>query len=101
MPDLSPEPYAGFIENLSQALGAKAVVTDGGEIASHCTDWRHEFGSPALCVVRPTRVEDVATIIRMSRQHGIAIVPQGGNTSLAGGSVPYGQQQQIVMSLSR
>jgi FAD/FMN-containing dehydrogenase len=40
-------------------------------------------------------------VIALCAEHRIAIVPQGGNTSLSGGSVPLPQGQQIVINLSR
>jgi FAD/FMN-containing dehydrogenase len=35
------------------------------------------------------------------RAHGAAIVPQGGNTGLVGGSVPDASGTQVLLSLTR
>jgi FAD/FMN-containing dehydrogenase len=90
-----------FISELSGALGEPALVTEDFEIAPYCVDWRREFGAPAICVARPRNVADVAAVVRLAASRGVAIVPQGGNTSLAGGAVPLGQRPQIILSLSR
>jgi FAD/FMN-containing dehydrogenase len=43
----------------------------------------------------------VAAVVAACAQAGVAVVPQGGNTGLCGGSVPVGGLRQIVLSLSR
>lgn len=40
-------------------------------------------------------------MVRLCAQRSIAIVPQGGDTSLAGGAVPIAGLAQIVPDLSR
>jgi FAD/FMN-containing dehydrogenase len=40
-------------------------------------------------------------VVRLCAQAGVAVVPQGGNTGLCGGSVPTGAAREIVLSLSR
>jgi FAD/FMN-containing dehydrogenase len=45
--------------------------------------------------------DEVAAVMRFAAVNGIAIVPQGGNTGLVGGSVPLGRGDEIVLSLRR
>ena len=40
-------------------------------------------------------------MVALCAREGVAVVPQGGNTGLVGGSVPTGAQREIVLSLSR
>ncbi len=40
-------------------------------------------------------------MVRLCAQHGVSLVPQGGNTSLVGGAVPDASGQQLVLSLQR
>ena len=42
----------------------------------------------ALAVVRPADAQQVAEVVKACAAAGAAIVPQGGNTGLVGGSVP-------------
>jgi FAD/FMN-containing dehydrogenase len=39
--------------------------------------------------------------VGLCAREGIAVVPQGGNTGLSGGSVPSGARREVVLSLSR
>jgi FAD/FMN-containing dehydrogenase len=90
-----------FLEALAAITGASNVLTGENDTAPYTTDWRKQFSGAAICVVRPARSEEVAAIVRLCAAAGIAIVPQGGNTGLCGGSVPTGARQEIVLSLSR
>ncbi len=55
-------------------------------------------GSPPV-VLRPRTTSEVSSLLRYCNENGIAVVPQGGNTGLVGGSVPV--FDEVVLSLSR
>jgi FAD/FMN-containing dehydrogenase len=90
-----------FLGALAAIVGDNNVLADAGDTAPYLTDWRKQFSGPALCVLRPASTAEVAGIVRLCADAGIAIVPQGGNTGLCGGSVPIGARPEIVLSLSR
>ncbi|HEY5638362.1 MAG TPA: FAD-binding oxidoreductase [Burkholderiales bacterium] len=90
-----------FEESLVAIVGRANVLTAEGDVASHVTDWRKRFSGPAECVVRPGSTAEVAAVMAACANAGIAVVPQGGNTGLVGGSVPTGARPEIVLSLSR
>ena len=48
--------------------------------------------------MRPRDTAEVAFVVEQCAAAGVPIVPQGGNTGLVGGGVPYGG---IVLSLAR
>ena len=52
-------------------------------------------------MVRPANTEEVAEVVRLCHEAGQAIVPQGGNTSLVGGSIPFETGSEIILSLGR
>jgi FAD/FMN-containing dehydrogenase len=52
-------------------------------------------------VVRPASTAEVARVVALCAEHDMAIVPQGGNTGLSGGSVPTGSRREIVLALGR
>ncbi len=86
--------------SLSSLVGAAAVLT--GEAAGpYSIDWRGRYSGNALAVVLPSESKQVADVVRLCAAESISIVPQGGNTSLCGGSVPLPQGRQIVLNLSR
>ena len=86
---------------LAAIVGEKNLLTVASDTAPYLTDWRKQFSGKALCVVRPAATAEVAAVVRLCAEAGVAIVPQGGNTGLCGGSVPVGAREQIVLSLSR
>ncbi|MEO8332360.1 MAG: FAD-binding oxidoreductase [Gallionella sp.] len=91
---------AGLTTSLAAITDSAAVLT-GESAAPYFTDWRGRYSGNALAVVLPTDTQQVAEVVRLCAGKRIAIVPQGGNTSLCGASVPLPQGEQIVLNLSR
>ena len=87
--------------SLAAIVGARNVLTSERETAPYCTDWRRQYHASAECVVRPATAEEVAAVVRLCSARDVAVVPQGGNTGLVGGSVPTGRAREVVVSLSR
>jgi FAD/FMN-containing dehydrogenase len=99
---MSVKAMAGdFINALRAVAGDRNVLVGEREIEPYVTDWRKQYRGAAECVVRPASTAEVAAVVRLCAQAGVAIVPQGGNTGLVGGSVPTGARREIVISLSR
>jgi len=89
-----------LISSLSAIVGAENVLT-GEAAAPHCTDWRGRYSGLALAVVLPADTQQTSAVAALCAAQRIAIVPQGGNTSLCGASVPLTEGEQIVLNLSR
>jgi len=89
-----------LLSALRDLLGTTQVLTDG-DLSAYQTDWRKRWHGRALAVVRPGSTEQVAQVLRLAAQHGVSVVPQGGNTGLVGGGVPDDSGTQIVLSLQR
>jgi FAD/FMN-containing dehydrogenase len=51
--------------------------------------------------VKPASTEEVSRVVALLAETRVAIVPQGGNTSLCGAAVPDGSGRQVVVNLSR
>ncbi len=89
-------------------LAAIAAITGGDGVltgeaaAAYCQDWRGRYRGDALAVVFPADTQQVSAVVQLCATNHIAIVPQGGNTSLCGGSVPLANKpRQMVVNLSR
>src|SRR5205814_1621871 len=67
--------------------------------APYEVDWTGRFRGRAHAVVLPASVDQVGAVLDVSRRHGLAVVPQGGNTGLVGGGVPLAGE--MVLSLRR
>ena len=90
-----------MIEMLRDIVGAAHVLTASQDTRPYFTDWRRQYTGSAECVVRPASTAEVARVVELCAAHGVAIVPQGGNTGLSGGSVPTGKGREIVLALGR
>jgi len=88
-------------KQLGDIVGAANVLTAPQDTRPYFTDWRRQYTGSAECVVRPASSEEVARVVQLCGEQGIAIVPQGGNTGLSGGSVPTGKGREIVVALGR
>src|SRR5690242_2018534 len=94
-PSLSPELVARF----RGIVGDKYAVTDAAEIAPYVTEERDLFHGRSPLVLRPGSTAEVSAICKLATEHGIALVPQGGNTGLVGGQTPH--NGEVVVSLRR
>ena len=99
-PTTSPVDNTTFLRQLQTLLGAPHVLT-GTDAQPHLQDWRKRYRGQALCVARPGTTAEVAAVVRACAAAGVAIVPQGGNTSLVGGATPEPAGHSIVLSLQR
>lgn len=86
---------------LRDALGEAGLITDTERMQSYLSDWRNAYRGQAAAVLRPGTTEEVAAAVRLCAQAGVALVPQGGNTGLCGGSIPDASGAQMVLSLTR
>ena len=89
----------GFLAAVNDAVGPDHCLSDPDLKASYERDWTRRFGAPALVVVRPASTSEVAKVLAACNRFQVAVVPQGGNTGLVGGSVPRGGE--AVLSTSR
>jgi FAD/FMN-containing dehydrogenase len=89
-----------FVTSARDALGEAAVLTDPALTEGYSVDWTRRWRRAARAVVRPATTDQVAALVLAARAHGVAVVPQGGNTGLVGGSVPR-TGAEVVLSLRR
>ena len=82
-------------------VGERNVLNAAADTAPYTQDWRRQYGAGAEAVLRPASTAEVAALVDLCAREGVAVVPQGGNTGLCGGSVPTGTRREIVLSLGR
>jgi FAD/FMN-containing dehydrogenase len=92
---------ADLIEKLKTVVGGASVLVDPGDIAPYTRDWRRLFEGRPACVVRPGNTQEVSAVLRACYDAGVAVVPHGGNTGMAGGAIPDATGTQVVLSLQR
>jgi FAD/FMN-containing dehydrogenase len=71
---------------------ARAIVGDahcltGETMMPHLIDQKRQMKGQAAAVLFPSTVEQVRSIVAAAARHRVALVPQGGNTGLAGGAI--------------
>eukprot|EP01036_Dinobryon_divergens_P045078 gene45078-60183_t len=89
-----------LLDTLRAIVGPTHVITEG-DLTAWEQDWRRRVRGKALAVVRPANTQEVAAVVKACAAVGTAIVPQGGNTGLAVGSIPDDSGTQVVLSLQR
>ena len=88
-------------DRLAAIVGPKGWTTDPEALAPHLLEQRGSRSGKALIMVSPATTEQVSKIVASCAEHGTALVPQGGNTSLCGGAIPDDTGDQVLLSMSR
>lgn len=86
-------------------LGTKSAVIDGisqdasDDLEPFNSDWMRKYKGHTKLVLKPGSTAEVSKILRYCNDNMLAVVPQGGNSGLVGGSVPV--FDEIVINMSR
>lgn len=97
----SPPLLETFRQRAAVLIGGNHVLSEPGETERFSLDFWRQYRGRAACVLRPGCTEEVAALVRLSRDHGVKLVAQSGNTGLVAGSIPDDSGTQAVLSLSR
>ncbi len=89
------------IAEIKAALGPTGFIDEPAAMEKYLVDERGLYRGRAALVARPATVDGVASLVGLCHKHGVALVPQGGNTGLVGGSVPQEHGGEILLSLAR
>ena len=82
---------------LEAALGSDRVLADPLALQLYARDASMVAGSAGL-IAFPTSTEDAVACTRVASAYGLAIVPRGAGTGLAGGATPVGDPIVVVTS---
>ncbi|KAI9807052.1 MAG: hypothetical protein M1825_005769 [Sarcosagium campestre] len=86
-------------------LGTESAVIDGvttdasDDLEPFNSDWMRKYRGHAKLALRPKSTDEVSKILKYCNENMLAVVPQGGNSGLVGGSVPV--FDEIVLNMSR
>jgi FAD/FMN-containing dehydrogenase len=92
-------PFVSTLDRLKSAVGAKGFTEDPREIAPHLEEWRGKYHGRASLMLKPVATAEVAAVLAICNETRTAIVPQGGNTGLVGGQIPF--HGEVLLSLTR
>eukprot|EP00731_Ephydatia_muelleri_P020576 Em0013g303a len=85
------------LQEFRSILGDR-VITNASELEPYNTDWLRNLRGQSTVALRPKTTDEVSRILAHCSKNRIAVVPQGGNTGLVGGSNPV--FDEVVLSLS-
>lgn len=88
-----------LVSRFAAIVGANHAITDPLEQEGYLVEERGLYHGRTAAVLRPGSVEEVSAILTLANETGTPIVPQGGNTGLVGGQIPF--DGEIVLSLRR
>lgn len=92
---------APLLQQLACIVGAGHVIADAPGQEAYVVDWMKKYRGRALAVVRPGNTDEVAAVLRCCNAAGVSVIPQGGNTGMAGGATPDDSGRQLILSLGR
>lgn len=75
------------------SCGVKPVGQD--ELDGYNADWMNKYKGRSQLVIKPKSTQEVADVVKYCYEKRIAVVPQGGNTGLVGGSVPVEDEVSV------
>ncbi|MHA6317115.1 FAD-binding oxidoreductase [Altererythrobacter sp. CAU 1778] len=90
-----------FIEAASELLGPRGFSSDADVVEPWLTDWRGRYTGRALGLASPASTAEVSALVRLCLEHGVPIVPQGGNSGMSGGATPDESGRAVLLSLRR
>jgi FAD/FMN-containing dehydrogenase len=94
-------PTRDTIDALVRIVGERHAIRDAADMAPYLTEWRDRYQGKAAVVLKPGSTDEVSAILKCANETLTAIVPQGGNTGLVGGQIPFESGNEVVVSLER
>lgn len=82
-----------------ESILEKHRVLTGSDTEMYNIDWIKSVRGASNVVLKPKTTEEVSEIVKYCHAQKLAVVPQGGNTGLVGGSVPVFDEVVISMGL--
>lgn len=94
--------HVSHIRKLVTSPSSVLSTLDGSatpdELLPHNLDWMGKYLGQSQVLVKPKTVKEVSQIVKWCNENDVAVVPQGGNTGLVGGSTPI--HDELILSLS-
>lgn len=90
-----------FCNAVQALLGPRGFTRDPDLVDPWLTDWRGRFTGRAIGLASPASTQDVSQLVKLCAEHGVPLVPQGGNSGMSGGATPDESGNALVLSLRR
>jgi len=90
-----------ILEKLRAITGPAGFIDQPADMAAYLREHRGLYKGETALIVRPASTAEVAAVVAACAENSMAIVPQGGNTGLVGGQIPFPGDNAILLNLSR
>lgn len=94
-------PSEETLQRFRDIVGPKGFTDDPERLAPHLMEQRGLYKGKTSAMLSPANTEEVAAIMKLAQETKTPIVPQGGNTGLVGGQLPFEAGEELILSLSR
>jgi FAD/FMN-containing dehydrogenase len=92
-------PPPELLPRFAAIVGDKYAVTDPAALEPHLIEGRGLYHGRTAMLLRPGSTDEVAAILKLANETRTPVVPQGGNTGLVGGQIPF--DGELIVSLTR
>jgi FAD/FMN-containing dehydrogenase len=92
-------PSPDLLPRFAAIVGDKYAITDPETLAPYLIEGRGLYHGRTSMLLRPGSVGEVQAILRLANETKTPLVPQGGNTGLVGGQIPF--DGELILSLTR
>lgn len=89
------------LDRIRNAVGPKGVLDTPHDMAPYLIEHRGLYQGQTAMIVQPASLSEVAAVVAICNETATAIVPQGGNTGLVGGQIPFPGDGAILLNMSR
>jgi glycolate oxidase len=87
-----------IVAALRRIVPGEGVIASEPERRAYESDGLTAYRQLPMVVVLPSRVDEVAQVLRYCREHGVKVVPRGAGTSLSGGALPLADGVLVGMA---
>jgi FAD/FMN-containing dehydrogenase len=98
-PRVKPLVSPDLLPRFAAIVGERYAITDPTAQEPYLIEMRDLYHGATPMVLRPGSMAEVSAILQLANETGTAIVPQGGNTGLVGGQLPF--NGEVLLSLNR
>jgi FAD/FMN-containing dehydrogenase len=92
-------PSPDLLPRFAAIVGDKYAITDPATLAPYLIEGRGLYHGRTSMLLRPGSVGEVQAILKLANETKTPLVPQGGNTGLVGGQIPF--DGELILSLTR
>lgn len=101
--DIERKPYAKLSEqdvsHFNSILSDSSIIQGEDNLEFYNEDWMRKYRGTSQLVLKPKSAKELSEIMKYCNEKKLAVVPQGGNTGLVGGSIPV--FDEVIVSLSK